>query len=374
MRLFGIMNDIALQNIDTNKLDMLGLYELRNLGRAVGVSRPTMHSRDELIIAIKDQLKNGNMGTPRATARGRKPRESGFDMTKLVSSEPSPSYLISVLEDDDDLYRVRSGEVGTEKRTVSGFVHLLPKGGAIVIGVDLNGYSLPIKMVSTFKLYMGAFVECTAVFSETRQTYIIDEIFNVSSGANFDSLEGIRPNEQCELNNIALKRGVRALISTPKTFDRIEDIAHSVSSGFYTVALLIDETDDSARYLKTSGVDDVYLAKVNYNLKKQILSCLLCMFRAKQQVEKGKHVVLFIDSLTKLFKLFNNSAFPDGRIVPGEVALGPLTDLKTFFMSAKALAKDKSLTVMAYINSPENSVEEYVFNEFADLANIMVKK
>ena len=105
----GVMKDVALQDIDINRLEMLGLYELRNLGRAIGVPRPTTLGRNELIGAIKNQIKNGSISGPRKVSRGRKPRERGFDMTKLVASEPS--FLLSVYDDDLDMYLVRSGEL-----------------------------------------------------------------------------------------------------------------------------------------------------------------------------------------------------------------------------------------------------------------------
>ena len=382
------MKDIILQDIDTAKLDMLGLYELRNLGRAIGVPRPTTHGRDDLIVAIKNQIKTGNISTRQPSKRGRRPNDQGFDLTRLMATEPS--YLLSVLDDDDDLYKVRSGEIGTEARTVSGFVHLLPKGGALIVGTDLNAYSLPVRLLSTFPMTMGDYLECSAIFSEARQVFVVDKIFEINGvavekivdkkkprSANFDIMEGVRPSVERELAGMKYKIGGRVLVFAPNTFDRIQDIANYVCvicDKTYTIALLTDETDDSVAYLKEIGISDIYLAKVNYNLKKQTLASLLCMFRAKQYVEQGKDVILFIDSLTKLFKIFNNSAYPDGRVIPGEVVLAPLTDLKAFFMSARAIKDGGSLTIVAYINNPENAVDEYIVNEFADLANVIIKK
>ena len=382
------MKDIVLQDIDISKLDMLGLYELRNLGRVIGVPRPTTYSRDELIVAIKNQFKTGNIPVSQTSKKGRRPNNHGFDLTKLVASEPS--YLLSVLEDDEELYKVRSGEIGTETRTISGFVHLLPKGGALIVGTDLNAYSLPVRLLSTYPLAMGDYLECTAIFSEARQVFVVDKIFEINGiksekiaeskkvrDANFDTIEGIRPNIERQMADIKYKAGGRILVFAPSTFDRVQDIANytvACDKGIHIIALLTDETEDSVNYLREVGLSDIYLAKVNYNLKKQTLASLLCMFRAKQNVEQGKDVVLFIDSLTKLFKIFNNSAYPDGRVIPGEVVLAPLTDLKAFFMSARAIKDGGSLTIVAYFNNPENVVEEYIVNEFTDLANVIVKK
>jgi|GEM_PF-1801981 len=382
------MMDIALHDVDIDKLERLSIYDLRNLGRSIGVPRATTYNRDELIVEIKNQLKSG-VTAAHKSVRGRKPRTDTFDLSKLIITEPS--YMLSVLDDDDDLYKVRNGEIGTEKRKISGYVHLLPKGGAIVVGIDLFGYNLPVRLLTAKGLKMGDYIEASALFSESRQSYIVNEIFSVQGGVHFDNLDGVRS-----------KNPMRILISAPKGFDRIEDIAARVSPGRsenseqagkdktkqaggsktvgndYNIALLIDENDDSAKYLRTVGVNEVYLAKVNYNLKKQVISCLLCMFRAKQYAEQGKNVILYLDSITKLFKLYNNSAYPEGRIVPGEVALGPLVDLKTFFLSARMLENGGSLTIVAYINKPDKTsenykVSEYLLSEFGDLANQFIE-
>jgi len=364
------MKDISFQDFDLSRLYTLSLYELRNFARALNVPRPTTYNRDDLITAIVNRIMNKDTGIKPAAKSGRKPKVNNFDLTKVMVHEES--YLLSVLDDDYEQPKVRSGETGTEKRSVSGFVHLLPKGGALVVGTDLNAYSLPVRVMANHKFAMGDFIECTAVFSEARQIFIVDHIISKERVVNFETVEGVRPHVECKLGDIGYKQGGRVLVSAASTFDRVNDIAKSASE--YSIALLMSETDDSVKFLADSGINEVYLSKVNYNLKKQTLASLLCMFRAKQAVESGNHVTLFIDSLTKLFKTFNNSAYPEGRVTPGEVVLAPLTDLKTFFMSARAIKNGGSLTVVAYINNPENDVEEYLLQEFSDLANVIIKK
>jgi len=165
------------------------------------------------------------------------------------------------------------------------------------------------------------------------------------------------------------------LVVTPKPFDRLEELCKTADAikSAHKIALLIDETEDSATFLRNS-VNDVYLTKVSFSIQKQTIACLLALFRAKATAEQGKHVVLFVDSFNKLFKIYNNSAYPDGRIDPTQINLAPLSDLKTFLMSSRALRNGGSLTVIGFVNSPANPIEDYLYNEFADLAQKVLPK
>jgi transcription termination factor Rho len=358
-----------LQEINLNRLDALGIYELRELGRRVGVTRPTALRRGDLVARIKEQIAHGDV--QKAPVRGRKPRGINIDMAKIASTEESNSYFNSVLAGVSEP-QVRGGADG-EERAVSGYMHLLPSGNAVLVGLDLNGYPALTKVMRENCLKTGDYVDGKAVYQPSRSSFMLERITKKSDGVRFDALEGLRPDTACTSE---FQKGERVLIVTPKPFDRLNEItriANTIKSA-HTIALLIDETDDSAKYLQDSGIQDVYLTKVNYNIQKQTLGCLLALFRAKEFAEKGENVILFVDSFNKLFKIYNNSAYPDGRIDPNQINLGPLVDLKTFLLSARALKNGGSLTVVGFINSPSGMIEDYVYNEFTDLAQKVIKK
>ena len=48
------------------KVNNLGIYELRGLARALGVSSPTTKKRDYLVSAIIDKLDNNNINLPKS--------------------------------------------------------------------------------------------------------------------------------------------------------------------------------------------------------------------------------------------------------------------------------------------------------------------
>jgi len=358
-----------LQEINLNRLDALGIYELRELGRRVGVTRPTALRRGDLIVRIKEQVAMGDV--QKSPARGRKPRGINLDMAKIADNDNFHSYFNSVLSGVTEP-QVRGGAEG-EERAVSGYVHLLPSGSAVLIGVDLNGYPAMTKVLRENSLKTGDYVDGKAVYQPSRSSFMLERITKRSSGVRFDALEGERPSVACTSE---FQKGERVLVVTPRPFDRLNEITQiaDAAKSARTIALLIDETDDSAKFLLNCGIQDVYLTKVNYNIQKQTIGCLLALFRAKEAAEKGESVLLFVDSFNKLFKIYNNSASPDGRIDPNQVNLGPLVDLKTYLLSARALKNGGSLTVVGFLNAPGGTIEDYIYNEFTDLAQRVIRK
>jgi len=224
-------------------------------------------------------------------------------------------------------------------------------------------------------LKTGDYIEGKAPYSIGRNSFVVEEAKKMCGSVRFDSIEGLRPNRVLRVGGLEFKLGERVLLATPKPFDRIEDIANIAKEikDVYKVALLIDESDDMVEYLQNI-IDDIYLTKVNYSIQKQTVACLLALFRAKAMVEKGEDVILFVDSLNKLFKIYNNSAYPDGCIDPAKINLGPLVDLKIFVMSSRSLKNNGSLTVISYMNVAENPIEGYIYNEFADIVHKIIKR
>ena len=358
-----------MQGINVNRLDTLGIYELRELGRLVGVPRPTALRRDDLIAGIKARIDSGE--TQKAPARGRKPRALSVDFSKkIVDSDGYNSYFNSLLSQAIEP-QVRDG-AGGDTRAISGYMHLLPSGSAVLVGVDLNGYPVSAKLMRAHTLRTGDYIEGNAVYNPVRNSFVVEEISNKCGNVRFDNIEGARPSQTCAGG---FSMGERVLVVTPKPYDRLEELIKTADEikAAHKIALLIDETDDSVGFLRNS-INDVYLTKVNFSIQKQTIACLLALFRAKAAAEQGKSVVLFVDSFNKLFKIYNNSAYPDGRIDPNQVNLGPLVDLKTYLLSARALKNGGSLTVVGFLNTPGGTIEDYVYNEFTDLAQRVIKK
>lgn len=367
--------------VDINNLKTLGIYELRNLARSIGVSRPTTLVRKELIEKIIEQFNSQTEPQPQNT-RGRPPRYSSFDLAKIIEPDAYQGIYGSVFDAPND-DTVQSSIKSTDDVTyLRGFIHLVPRGHAYLISSCLNTFFVPVKLVVSFKLETGDSVEATAVKTESGNGYIVQEITKLNGicpdkyakepKSRFDRLEGNRPSVQ--IGNLGIKYGQRCLVQTPKVFDRIESIAEykTKMKDTYKIALLLEETDDTIEYLKQNGVEDVFLAKVNYNLKKQVMLVLIALFTAKHNALEGKNVILFVDNLNKLFKIYNTSSFDNGQMIMSQVNLGHLVDLKTLFMSSKAF-ENGSLTTICYVNEPKTETDIFVFNEFCDITNVLIQ-
>jgi transcription termination factor Rho len=370
-----------------NKLEGLSIYELRNLARGLGIPRPTTMRRDELITSIRRQIESGESPKTNQT-RGRPPREFSLDISKIM--ETDDSFMVSVFGADEPAARVNSPmQSGQNTRLVSGFVHILQTGNATLIGSDLNGYKISSRIISSYGIIMGDYIEAKAIYNDARSMFFVEEIQAINGAAatsgsgrtavdvHFDCMAGVRPTHSMKLGEYDIKMGQRIMLLSPKTYDRIESIKNFALSmkdvkDICTVTLLVEETDDSLQYLIGEGFTHVYLSKVNYNIKKQFMSCIFALFTAKQLAEQGKNVVLFIDSLNKLFKTYNNSTFTDARVNLHQVNLPSVADLKAYFLSARQLARGGSLTIVTYANTPQSDMEHYIYNEFADLANIVI--
>lgn len=359
------------RDIDIYRLDALSIYELRDLGRMVGIRSSTTLRRDDLIASIKICVEQGNI--QKGPARGRKPRNLCFDLSKIIVNDGVTSYFNSVLSQSVES-QVRDGASG-ESRAVAGYMHLLPNGSAVLVGIDLGGYPVAQKLIRTQTLKTGDYVEGRAIYNAARNSFVVEEVSNKTEGTRFDSLDGIRPNKPCCSASDDFLLGERVIYVIPRPFKRIDDLAATAGriKNMHKIALLVDENEDAVASLQ-DVMHDVYLTKVNYSIQKQTMSCLLALFRAKAIAEQGKNAILFVDSFNKLFKIYNNSAYPDGCIDPAKINQAPLVDLKAFLMSARALKNGGSLTVVGFVNVPENPMEEYLYTEFADLAHQILRK
>ena len=93
--------------------------------------------------------------------------------------------------------------------------------------------------------------------------------------------------------------------------------------------------------------------------------------RAERLVEQGRDVVLIVDSLTRLAKIYTTAAAQQGRTVQGMVNPTSLFKAKKLFGAARCVKEGGSLTVIAAMNIETGSkVDDSVVEEFKGTANM----
>jgi transcription termination factor Rho len=364
------------QNIDTEKLHLFGIYELRNIARALGVPHPTTLLRSQLIEQIKNQIYS-HKEIPCTPHRGRPPRETSFNIAQILEQEPPYSSILEIPDNflSPGAFEVRSSLSGiAQTRTLNGYFHLIPRGNGVLISSCLGTYHIPAKLITANQLETGDRLETKAVWNGQEKRYVIEEINDIRR-IPYDSAESIRPRIELKSSELEFKLGNRVIINSTKPHDRVRhtaDICLDIKEA-YKIVLLVEESDDCIEYLRKSGVNEVYLTKVDLSLKKQVLLALTALFNAKEHAAKGHNVLFFVDNLNKLFRVYNTCVTDSGSFSAAQINIGPLTDLKTFFMSAKQIKDGGSLTVILYSEKPSTETENFIVDEFTSITNVCYK-
>jgi transcription termination factor Rho len=93
--------------------------------------------------------------------------------------------------------------------------------------------------------------------------------------------------------------------------------------------------------------------------------------KAKRQVEHGRHVVILLDSITRLARAYNTIQPHSGRILSGGVDANALHKPKRFFGAARNIEEGGSLTIVATALVDTGSrMDEVIFEEFKGTGNM----
>ena len=92
--------------------------------------------------------------------------------------------------------------------------------------------------------------------------------------------------------------------------------------------------------------------------------------KAKRMVEHGHDVVIFLDSITRLARAWNNEVPHSGKVLSGGIDSGALQHPKRFFGAARNVEDGGSLTVIATALVDTGSrMDDVIFEEFKGTGN-----
>ena len=208
----------------------------------------------------------------------------------------------------------------------------------------------------------------------------------------YDQLTSLHPHEQIKLEtepDILSTRiidlispigfGQRALIvSQPKagktTF--LKDIAAALSKNHpeaYIIAILIGERPEEVTELKRSIVGEVAASHFDETPKQQTKVAGLALERAKRLVETGKHVVILLDSITRLARAFNLTITSSGRTLSGGFDPQALYPAKKFLGAARNCEEGGSLTIIGTaLVGTESRMDDLIYEELKGTGNMEI--
>lgn len=206
----------------------------------------------------------------------------------------------------------------------------------------------------------------------------------------FENLTPIFPDKRFDLevdrdtlaprliNLIApIGRGQRGLIVSPPKAGKttiLKQIANSISTKYPEVTLvvaLIGERPEEVTDMDRSVDAEVIASTFDEPVTSHVRTAEIALDRAKRLVEIGRHVVILMDSLTRLARAYNLVVNPSGRTLSGGMDPSALYPPKKFFGAARNIEEGGSLTIIATCLVDTGSrLDDVVYEEFKGTGNM----
>jgi transcription termination factor Rho len=176
-----------------------------------------------------------------------------------------------------------------------------------------------------------------------------------------------------------LGKGQRGLIVAPPRGGKtilLKQIAKSIKAnnpGVELVVLLLDERPEEVTDFEETVNCRVFASTFDETPKRHAQVADLVIARAQRLVELNRHVILLLDSLTRLAR-GHNSAMQGGPIGSGGVSPAALQKSRKFFGTARNIENGGSLTILATaLVETESRLDDVVFEEFKGTGNMEVR-
>ena len=209
----------------------------------------------------------------------------------------------------------------------------------------------------------------------------------------FENLTPLHPNRRIQLEMLGkpdkletrvidmvtpLGFGQRALIVAPPRTGKtviLQQITNAIAQNHpdvHVIVLLIDERPEEVTDFRrnTPAHVEVVASTFDEEAIRHIQVSEMVMEKARRMVEFGEHVVILLDSITRLARGYNNALPNSGKIGSGGVDNAALIKPKKFFGSARNIEDGGSLTILgtALVDTGSRA-DEVIFEEFKGTGN-----
>ncbi|HEY0966721.1 MAG TPA: transcription termination factor Rho [Opitutaceae bacterium] len=257
---------------------------------------------------------------------------------------------------------------------------------------------VPKELIRRFKLKQGSVVGGTAYpaegkfpnpkmkFIETVDGLTIDER---RAKLDFTALTTVSPLQQIKMELkdgrlttravdlfCPIGKGTRGLVVAPPRTGKttlLRDMALGTLQNnpeCHVMVLLVDERPEEVTDFKRSVPAEVWASSNDENVDSHIRVADMAIERARRLVEVGRHVVLFLDSLTRLARA-HNTLRNSGRTGSGGLDVRALEKPRQLFASARNTEEGGSLTIVASILVETGSrMDDVIFQEFKGTGNM----
>lgn len=171
--------------------------------------------------------------------------------------------------------------------------------------------------------------------------------------------------------------GQRGLIVAPPRTGKtvlLQNMANSIAANSpdaRLIILLIDERPEEVTDFRRHCKGEVVSSTFDETPESHIHCAEMVIEKARRLVERGEHVVILLDSITRLARAYNALASNSGKIMSGGLEATALQKPKRFFGSARNIEGGGSLTILGTALVDTGSrMDEIIFEEFKGTGNM----
>ncbi|MDR1012118.1 MAG: transcription termination factor Rho [Opitutaceae bacterium] len=257
---------------------------------------------------------------------------------------------------------------------------------------------VPKELIRRFKLRTGQMISGTAYpaegkFPNPKMKFIekVDglDIEERRAKLDFNSLTTVSPDKMLRMETkdermttravdlfCPVGKGTRGLIVAPPRTGKttlLRDMALGVLENnpeCHVMILLVDERPEEVTDFKRSVAAEIWASSNDEQLENHIRVADLCIERAKRLVETGRHVVLLLDSITRLARAHNNARH-GGKTMSGGIDSRAMEKPRQLFAAARNTEEAGSLTIVASVLVETGSrMDDIIFQEFKGTGNM----
>ena len=251
--------------------------------------------------------------------------------------------------------------------------------------------------VRYFHLRQGDYIEGTATYNRDNNAPGLKAIEKINkqkwspiARCKFQDLEPAFPDSKIKLevegeNDITLRaidllapigKGQRGLIVAPPKAGKttlLKKMATSINKNhpdIHLMVLLIGERPEEVTDFKRSINCELIYSTFDEKPKNHIRISELAIEKAKRMVEAGEHVVILLDSITKLTRAYNETISSSGKTLSGGIDPIALQQPKSFFGAARNIDGGGSLTIISTALVETGSrMDDVIYEEFKGTGN-----
>jgi transcription termination factor Rho len=297
----------------------------------------------------------------------------------------------------------RRGGVKGPMTEVQGYLWMRDNGSPLMVAAERNFVAdrsdpmVPVELVRPMHLESGLLIGGKARGGDRPRLTEINMVEGLTpedyraKAIPFTELVSIDPLERFVLETepslveprvaeliAPLGKGQRCLIVSPPKAGKttlLQQMAHAIAVNHPLTTifvLLVDERPEEVTDWKRSIIlGDVFASSSDQSIDNHIQVTEMVFERARRLVEMGLDVVVFMDSLTRMARAYNNAQKGSGRIMSGGIDARTMEKPRRFFGSARNVEHGGSLTVVATCLIDTGSrMDEVIFQEFKGTGNM----